>query len=440
MTTYYFVSDLHVGGDEALREVQFEDELLAFLDNLTETDHESVELIVNGDIFGLWEFTELDGMAKFDALVDRYPELFEQFRKTGECIDITAIPGNHDYELAAYDEYVERLDEYNITLDQSVEITRPVGDRDIWVEHGMQEDANNRIPDFGNPYANPLGYFVNRYFTAKAGQLSGRGRYDWLKDIQSLTPMEQIPEWLVSNYFYREMNPLLRYSLLPFLLLFYVSMTYLGLLVLAVTGIWSAPIEIINGLLLDLGVVGSFIDAVIAVNIATVVFLSIIAVPLYLIASDVRKTLRRFGLFAIAEAQEQRNPYEDRAREVFADHPDVVAFVYGHTHRVSLSEVDDRAVINTGTWLKRLERTPARIGLLPPVFYPSFRLSYFRVTATDDGDVLIEYDEVAKPDPSELTLLERLVSERPRPTTEIPARTRITADGDRYHDDSTDTP
>jgi UDP-2,3-diacylglucosamine pyrophosphatase LpxH len=101
-TRYYFISDLHIGGDETLQEVEFMDELLAFLRDLEVSD-EDAELIVNGDAFGLWEFTELEGMAKFDALLDWYPELFEQLRATGESIPITFIPGNHDYELACYD-------------------------------------------------------------------------------------------------------------------------------------------------------------------------------------------------------------------------------------------------------------------------------------------------------------------------------------------------
>ncbi len=426
MTTYYFVSDLHVGGDEALRDVQFEDELLAFLADLAETAADGdVELIVNGDVFGLWEFTELEGMAKFDALVERYPELFEQLRATGEDVDITFIPGNHDYELAAYDEYVDRLAEYNVRLDQSVVITRKAGDHEVWIEHGMQEDDNNRIPDFGNPFANPLGYFVNRHFTSKAGQLSERGRYNWLKDVQSVTPMEQIPEWLLSNYFYREMNPLLRYAVLPFLLLFYVSLAYLGLVLLDVLGVWATPFDLVHGILLDLGVVGSVIDAVVAVNIVVIVLLSVIAVPMYFFVRDLRETLTRFGLFAVAAEDEQEDPYLDRAEEVFERHPDVAAFVYGHTHRVSLSEVEGRAVVNTGTWLKRFTRTPTRMGLLPPVFYPSFRLSYFRITAADEGGIHVAYDEVAKPDPAELSLLQRVVSKRPRLAPEIPEQTRF---------------
>jgi len=53
---YYFISDLHIGGDEQLQQVDFLDELLAFLEELEEND-EDAELIINGDAFGLWEFT-----------------------------------------------------------------------------------------------------------------------------------------------------------------------------------------------------------------------------------------------------------------------------------------------------------------------------------------------------------------------------------------------
>jgi len=92
---YYFISDLHIGGDEQLQQVDFLDELLAFLEELEEND-EDAELIINGDAFGLWEFTGVEGRGKFDALLDRYPELFEQLEATGREIPITLIPGNHD--------------------------------------------------------------------------------------------------------------------------------------------------------------------------------------------------------------------------------------------------------------------------------------------------------------------------------------------------------
>jgi UDP-2,3-diacylglucosamine pyrophosphatase LpxH len=52
--TYYLVSDLHIGGDEQLGNVDFLEELLGFLERLENTE-ENAELVINGDSFGLWE-------------------------------------------------------------------------------------------------------------------------------------------------------------------------------------------------------------------------------------------------------------------------------------------------------------------------------------------------------------------------------------------------
>ena len=428
--TYYFVSDLHVGGDEQLGQVEFLDELLAFLRDLERRD-EDAELVINGDAFGLWEFTQVDGVEKFDVLLDRYPDLFEQLRATGETTPITLIPGNHDYELAAHDEYVERLAEYNVTLEQAVSITRRVGDHVVYVEHGMQRDPGNRIPDFGNPYANPPGYFVNRQITSRAGRLSRRGRYDWLKDIQALTPMTLIPEWMLSNYFYREMSPWLRYASVPFLLLFNLGILYLVTVLLDVTGVWGAPMTAVEGALGLFGPVGLAVNVVLAVNLVVVLLLALLSVPLYVFVRDLRKTLRRFGLVRPATERDPDEPYLDAAREAFAADPEVAVFVYGHTHRGSLTTVGERVVLNTGTWLKRLRRVEVPLGVLPPVFYASYRLDCFRLSPAEDGSVVVDHDTVPKDDPADETLLERLLTRSPAPLEPVPDRTVVAPGTDR---------
>ncbi|WP_247000637.1 metallophosphoesterase [Halosolutus gelatinilyticus] len=422
---YYFISDLHIGGDEALEDVDFLDELLSFLRTLEATD-ENAELIINGDAFGLWEFTDVDGIEKFDALLQRYPELFEQLRTTGETVPITIIPGNHDYELAAYDAYAERFAAYNVDIVQEEVITREVGDRSIWIEHGMQRDPNNRIPDFGNPYAHPLGYYVNRHVTAEAGQLSERGRYNWLKDIQAVVPLDLIPEWITSKYFYREMNPLLRYASLPFLLLFNLCLWLLVPVALDYAGIWSAPVALLESLLGRLGVVGSAVELIGAVALAVVGLLVLVSIPLLFFALDAKRTLNRFGIVKDDAPTDPDEQYLAAARRVFADRPETAVFIYGHTHRPSVTELGDRLVVNTGTWLKRLHRQPARFGLLPPVFYPSFQLYYVRVTAASDG-VAVECHGIEKPDPAaeELTLTERLVAPAPPSKPSLPDRTIV---------------
>ena len=78
-------------------------------------------------------------------------------------------------------------------------------------------------------------------------------------------------------------------------------------------------------------------------------------------------------------------------------------------------------LVNTGTWLKRLHRRDGVIGLLPPVFYPSYQLCAVRIAAQSEG-VAIEYEAMEKPSPSaeELTLTERLLTLGREPNPELP--------------------
>ena len=427
---YYVISDLHIGGDEQLEEVEFLEELLAFLEELETTD-EDAELLINGDAFGLWEFTTVEGMEKFDVLEETYPELFEQFRRTGENVPITLLPGNHDHELAAYDEYVERFADYNVELVQEPSITRTVGDQVIHFEHGHQQDPNNRIEDWGNPYATPLGYFYNTLVTSRAGQLSDRGRYNWLKDVQAVTPTERMPVWLISKYFYREMNPLLRYALVPFLLLFNISAVLAVLAGLDLIGLWSMPVERTETFLGQFGTAGAAVWFLLVLNVVVAGLLLLVGVPLYFIRRDVRKTIDRFGVFETELTVDPEAPYEEAAAELFADSPETTIFCYGHTHRPTIREVDGGVLVNTGTWLKRLHRRDGIIGVLPPVFYPSYQLAAVRIAAESDG-VAVDYRTMKKPSPTteELTLTERLFTVGREPDTELPERVVVGEEGD----------
>ncbi len=419
---YYVISDLHVGGEEQLGEFEALPELLDFLERLERTD-ENAELIVNGDAFGLWEITSVDGTAKFDYLTETYPRLFEQLRVTGENVRITLVPGNHDHELAAYDGYVERFAAYNVALVQQESLTRPVGDRVVHFEHGHQRDPNNRIEDWGNPHASPLGYYYNTLVTSRAGQLSDRGRYNWLKDVQAVTPTERMPVWLLSKYFYREMNPLLRYALVPFLLLFNVSAVLAVLAGLSVTDVWSAPVEWGTAFLGQFGAAGTAIWFLLAVNVAIAGLLLLVGIPLYFLRRDVRKTIDRFGVFETTLTVDAKKPYEQAARDVFAADPDAAIYCYGHTHRPGVAGADGGLLVNTGTWLKQLHRRDGAIGVLPPVFYPSYQLCAVRIAAEADT-VAVEFEEIRKPSPSpeELTLTERLLTLGRKPDPELPDR------------------
>src|SRR5215213_1059499 len=262
---YFCVSDLHIGGDEQLKILDFEEEFVEFLKPLERRDGDT-GLVIIGDAFGLWEFTTAEGVEKFDLLLGDHARLFELFRATGEHVKITLIPGNHDYELACYPGFVDRLAEYGIALEQEVAITRELAGKKIWIEHGMQRDPSNHMPDFGNPHANPVGYFVTHSLVGTAGRLSGRGRYNWLRDIQSVTPLEEIPCLVISNYFYREMSPWLRYAVVPFLILFTLSVVNLVGLALEASGIIGTRIFLDDRLLAPLGFAGSILGLVFTVN------------------------------------------------------------------------------------------------------------------------------------------------------------------------------
>src|SRR5262249_32605951 len=149
----------------------------------------------------------------------------------------TMMVGNHDYELACVPEFADRLRAYNVGLDTSLSITRAVGDRKIWIEHGQQHDDFNAFRDYGNAYALPVGYFITETFVSGASRHADFGRGAWLKDIRSVGTT-QIPEWILSNYFYREMSAVLRWVMLPFLLLTGVTVVAIAGEALRVAGVF----------------------------------------------------------------------------------------------------------------------------------------------------------------------------------------------------------
>ncbi len=273
--------------------------------------------------------------------------------------------------------------------------------------------------------------------TSRAGRLSERGRYNWLKDVQAVTPTERVPRWLLSKYFYREMNPLLRYGLLPFLLLFNLSVLLAVLAGLDVAGVWTIPVETADAVLTQLGLVGEAVHFFLVAAVVTVGSLLVVSVPAYLILRDFGHTVERFGVLEGDLTVDPEQPYIEAARDVFAENPETAVFCYGHTHRPTTTEVEGRVLVNTGTWLKRLHRRDVVTGVLPPVFYPSYQLCVVRI-ATESGSVVVDYEEIAKADPSaeELTLTERVLTLGRAPTPTLPDRTVVSPDGTNDTDET----
>jgi UDP-2,3-diacylglucosamine pyrophosphatase LpxH len=421
---YCLISDLHIGGDGALDICEFESELIELLQDL-EREPVQTELIIAGDAFGLWEVTEAEGVDKLRTIMDQHQRLFDQLRQTGQRVPVTLIPGNHDHELACDPGFAVLLAECNIHLESREHITRPIGDRKIWIEHGHQRDGFNRIAEFGNAHATPLGFFITQAVVGNAGKYAAFGQQEWLKDLESVQPNEDIPYWLFSNYFYREMSPVLRYVLLPFLLLFGVSSVVLGGFVLERLGV--LPTKIFVGILYqNLGLFGNLFGMICAVNAMIILLLLLASIPLGVIRRDIARTLRRYGLRSTDTLiPEKREVYRAAAQGVFDQDEQTAVFVFGHTHDAFVERIGDRVWLNTGTWLKRLKRVKGRCHL-PDVYYPSFELSCVRI-AVQGRDIVISYEGRGKDVDPQLTLTQRLaiVGKSRTDDVDVPHRTVV---------------
>ena len=422
---FYLISDLHFGGDGQLQICDYTEELIAFLREL-ENKIEETELIVAGDTFGFWELTTVKGAAQLDEIVKHHSRIFDQFRKTGERVQITMMVGNHDYDLACDPIYKEKLAAFNIKLDTSLQLFRTVASKKICIEHGQQIDPYNAAPDYGNVHALPAGFFITETFVSGASRYSTFGRSDWLKDIRSID-VRQIPDWLVSNYFYREMNVVLRWLLVPFLLLLTVTAIALVGEMAKFLGILSVNVLLENPLIRFLGIFGDVVRWILTASMFVWFFVFVISVPLYFIYRDIRHSLFRFQVFPAyksAPTNEANNIYLDHARALFAADAEICAYIFGHTHDAFLVEENGRAIINTGTWLKILKRVSVRFGLLPGIYYPTFRLNYFKIYERDT-QVIIDYIEIPKEPAEKLTLLQRFLifGRKPELGKPIPART-----------------
>jgi UDP-2,3-diacylglucosamine pyrophosphatase LpxH len=423
---YYFVSDLHMGGDGQLQHCDYAAEFIAFLQEL-EKESPDTELLIVGDTFGFWELTLVHGTKKLEHIIKAHRAIFDQLRVTGARIKVTMMVGNHDYDLACNPDFAGKLRAYNICLDKSLVLIRSLGDRKIWIEHGQQRDEFNASSEYGNPHALPLGYFITETFVSGASRHSDFGKGDWLKDIRSVGTM-QIPDWVLSNYFYREMSAVLRWVLLPFLLLAGVTVVAIVGEILRVVGIFDYNILFHNPLMSRLGIIDNVLRAVIAINS---VFLVLFGIPALVVQHDLSRTLRRFHLLTSRGTTpnlESEEPYLKGAQEVFQSDDKVAVFIFGHTHAAFLKRLGPagQIVLNTGTWLKLLHRVPVRFGLLPAVYYPSYRLNYFRIEK-ENSHLVIDYVAIPKTPERELTWLQRLMTlgKASKPPEAIPARTVV---------------
>ena len=105
---YYFVSDLHMGGDGQLQHCDYAAEFIEFLKEL-EKEGPDTEFLIVGDTFGFWELTLVRGVERLAHIIQAHQAIFDQLRATGARIKVTMMVGNHDYDLACDPAFVEKL-------------------------------------------------------------------------------------------------------------------------------------------------------------------------------------------------------------------------------------------------------------------------------------------------------------------------------------------
>jgi hypothetical protein len=215
--------------------------------------------------------------------------------------------------------------------------------------------------------------------------------------------------------------------LLPFLLLAGVTVVAIVGEILRVVGIFDYNILFHNPLMSRLGIVHNVLQVVITIN---AIFLVLFGVPAALVQRDLTRTLNRFRLLTshgTTPNLDSEESYLKGAQEVFQADDKVAVFIFGHTHAAFLKRLGPaQVVLNTGTWLKLLQRVPVRFGLLPAVYYPSYRLNYFRIEQ-ENNHLVIDYVAIPKTPERELTWLQRLVTlgKAPKLPEAIPARTVV---------------
>ena len=73
---YYFVSDLHMGGDGHLQHCDYATEFIAFLRRL-EKEGSDTELLIVGDTFGFWQMTLVHGIEKLEHIIKAHQAIFD---------------------------------------------------------------------------------------------------------------------------------------------------------------------------------------------------------------------------------------------------------------------------------------------------------------------------------------------------------------------------
>jgi UDP-2,3-diacylglucosamine pyrophosphatase LpxH len=393
-TLIVFLSDCHIGGDEGRDIFESPDDLVTLLESLGEHPG-PVELVLAGDFFDLLRMTEVPAARnRVSATIARteYQELFAALARfaSGPGRTVVYLPGNHDSEVWWNREIRAELEQAGLVHEFVLSYTASFESDADWViycEHGNEFDPTNTIRDYDNPLDTPLGFHVvtDVLPNVPIGWAFGGGT---LRDVDRVFPLARIPEWLAVRLYYAVVTQMVRWLLLPLLLLYAAHALVRG----------GGSVDVVVELAYDVGVL-------------LLVFVLFVVIG----GRTANRAIRSSAAHARRgdELERIRSRLESGRPPPLADALDaeIGVFVSGHTHAPVLTHYDGQsgrrgALVNSGCWLRQLQAVPARLGV-PPVFVSRFVQTHVRVYR-DDGTVQVELWEHPRRVTQRLRVAERL--------------------------------
>jgi UDP-2,3-diacylglucosamine pyrophosphatase LpxH len=382
-TLVVFLSDCHIGGDEGRDIFESPDDLVALFEALD--DHDGpVELVLAGDFFDFLRIAEVpEGETRASVTMSRpeYRELFAALQRfaSGGNRTVVYLPGNHDAEAWWNREIRAELERGGLVHEFALSYSAAYeSDTDlvVYCEHGNQFDPTNTFRDYDNPLDTPLGDHVVTDLLPRlpSGWESEGGN---LRDVDRVFPLAGITQWLAGRAYYVTATRIVRWLLLPLLILYAVHALVQG----------GGSAEVLVELAYDIGVI-------------LLVFGLFLFIAGRATGRFIRSSAARTGV--TDEREQIRSRLEAGEPPPLADALTgaIAVFISGHTHAPTLSRFDgptgqEGAIVNSGCWLRQLQPVPAHLGA-PPVYVSRFVQTHVRVYR-DSGTIQVELWEHPRP-------------------------------------------
>ncbi|MBD3300619.1 MAG: hypothetical protein GF347_04680 [Candidatus Moranbacteria bacterium] len=388
----YFISDLHIGGEGILNRFTARKKFIALLDKLKkESKKYDLTLYILGDFLNLWEIQSHKELDKFNHIVQSHPKIFQKIKQVGRLITINVIPGNHDHELACFKEYPRLFKKWNLNLLQQENLSISINNKKIWVEHGNRFDSANKIERFGDINDTPYGYHVQKNIILKIINYAQKHpcKNPWLADLPFFNyPYKIGPGWFISNYFYKELAPFLRYLLTPFFILFIFNLVILIFSILTYTDLIKTPdiFYITN----YLGPVKYLTNFVIGYNLILLIVYLSFYLAYRVIKKDLKNSLKDYGINLKSKNYDiNRHRWHETAKNFLAQNKEHEILIFGHSHTDFMEKHKNKIIVNTGSWTKTFKPIKTWSNL-PNVYIPYFKLSYLIITPVDQNKLKLE--------------------------------------------------